>query len=159
MMYSLCCKCGDKIPHKQKYCDKCKPQAEAEREQIQKVKSKKYNSDRYKRDLENESYRLFYMSKAWKSKRKEILRRDNFECVMCKALCKFTPATDVHHILNLKDNYDKRLDNDNLISLCHHCHYDIVHKLDLNSKDKIDDYINQKIRDDKFIQRLLKEVK
>lgn len=155
MMYSLCCKCGDKISHKQKYCDKCKSKAEAEREQIQKVKSKKYNSDRYKRDLENESYRLFYLSKAWKSKRREILRRDNFECQICKALFNYKAATDVHHILNLRDHYEKRLDSNNLISLCNECHT-LVHSLKLNNIDKIEDYINQKIKDDKFIQNLYK---
>ena len=155
ILYSLCNKCGDKIPYRQKYCNKCKAKAEVEREQIQKVKSKKYNSDRYIRDKESDSYRLFYLSKEWKDKRNQILKKYNYECAMCKSLCQFTPATDVHHILNLKDNFEKRLDDDNLIPLCYHCHHDIVHKLKLNNKDKINKYINQRINSDKFIKKLL----
>lgn len=156
MMYSLCIKCGDKIPYKQKYCDKCKPKAEAEREQIKKVKSKKYNSDRYIRDKESDSYRLFYLSKAWKSKRREILRRDNFECQICKALFNYKAATDVHHILNLRDHYDKRLDSNNLISLCNECHT-LVYSLGLNNIDKIELYVKDKIENDKFLKELSKK--
>lgn len=154
-LYSLCCRCGTKIQYRTRYCDRCKTKEDVERIEMNKVRSKKYNSDRYLRDKTNESYRLFYTTQAWKNKRTEILRRDNHECQMCKVLCKYKVATDVHHILNLKDNYDKRLDDDNLISLCHDCHYNIVHALNLNNKTKIEKYINQKINSDRFIKKLL----
>ncbi|MEG1141834.1 MAG: HNH endonuclease [Clostridia bacterium] len=155
-LYSLCSRCSSKIEYRQRYCDECKSIIEVEKEKYNKIKNKKYNHDRYIKDKANESYRLFYTTQAWKNKRAEILKRDNHECQMCKALCRYKPATDVHHILNLLDNYDKRLYNDNLISLCHECHYNIVHALDLNNKNKIEKYINQKINSDKFIKELLK---
>lgn len=154
-LYSLCERCSTKIAYRTKYCDRCKTKEYVDRIQEHKVKYRKYNSDRYIKDKGNESYRLFYTTQAWKNKRAEILRRDNHECQMCKVLCKYEVATDVHHILNLRDNYDKRLDNDNLISLCHECHYNIVHALDLNNKSKIEKYINQKINSDNFIKKLL----
>ena len=154
-LMELCQGCGNKIPYRTKYCNECKAKEKVYRTLKHKVKYRKYNSDRYIRDKENESYRLFYTTQVWKNKRAEILRRDNHECQMCKALCRYKPATDVHHILNLRDNYVKRLDNDNLISLCHDCHYNIVHALDLNDKDKIKKYINQNINSDKFIKKLL----
>lgn len=155
MLMELCQRCGTKIPYRTKYCDRCKTKEDEERVQEHKVKCKKYNSDRYIRDKENESYRLFYTTQTWKNKREDILRRDNYECQMCKTLCKYEVATDVHHVLSLRDNYDKRLDNDNLLSLCHHCHHNIVHALDLNNKSKLKKYINQKINSDKFVKKLL----
>lgn len=156
MLMELCQRCGAKIAYRNRYCNECKSKEDAERIQKHRLRSKKYNSDRYIKDKENESYRLFYTTQAWKNKRVFILKRDNYECQICKSLCKYKPATDVHHILNLLDNYDKRLDNDNLISLCHECHYNIVHALDLNNKNKIEKYINQKINSNKFIKELLK---
>ena len=156
-LMELCGRCGTKIPYKTRYCDECRTIINSEKSRRDKARSKKYNSDRYQRDKAIDSYRLFYTTQAWKDKRSEILRRDNHGCQMCKALCRYEVATDVHHILNLLDHYDKRLDNDNLISLCHDCHYNIVHALDLNNKNKISKYINQKINSDKLIKELLKK--
>ena len=64
----------------------------------------------------------FYQSKEWKHKRKEILKRDNFECVHCKEQGLFSKADCVHHIVELKDNIYLGLTNNNLVSLCNSCH-------------------------------------
>lgn len=74
----------------------------------------------------------FYVSKYWKSKRKEILERDHYECQRCKGTfiieskpikhITITKATCVHHIVPLKDNFNLALVNDNLVSLCFNCH-------------------------------------
>ena len=68
----------------------------------------------------------FYKSTVWKHKRKEILRRDNFECQMCKKAGKYSGAVVVHHIKHLKDCPALALTDSNLISLCADCH-NIVH--------------------------------
>lgn len=148
MLYTLCKDCGSKISYKTTRCIECD-------NKFKKESSKRNNMNRYIRDKSNQSYRLFYSSTQWISKREEILRRDNNECQVCKAMYKFVQATDVHHILNLKDNYELRLDNNNLISLCKECHKDI-HRLNINNKDKLNKYINQKINSDKFIKKLLR---
>ena len=69
----------------------------------------------------------FRGGKLWKAKRKEILERDKGLCVVCRlGLCgepaDLVPADSVHHITPLTDDFDARLDNDNLISLCAYHH-------------------------------------
>lgn len=64
----------------------------------------------------------FYHSKAWKDKREEILARDNYECQHCKAKGLVVEGTEVHHIIHLKDDWSKRFENDNLVTLCRVCH-------------------------------------
>lgn len=62
----------------------------------------------------------FYASKAWKTVRKQILRRDMYTCRDC-----YARASEVHHIVELTPqniNTDIALNPDNLVSLCHACH-------------------------------------
>lgn len=83
--------------------------------------------------------RKFYNSSAWKRKRIEILRRDSFMCVVCRKRLesgddlpitqrRIRKAYTVHHIKELRDFPELRLDNDNLISVCHECHDEIHHR-------------------------------
>lgn len=79
----------------------------------------------------------FYNSKVWKTKREEILKRDRRECQDCvrrlqdaaveKVILagedrKIRAAVEVHHIKELRDYPELKLDDDNLISLCTQCH-------------------------------------
>ena len=70
----------------------------------------------------------FYNSAAWKRKRQKILRRDKFLCVECKRYGRRdsdgmpVAAETVHHIIPLEIDPTKKLDNDNLQSLCIACH-------------------------------------
>lgn len=66
---------------------------------------------------------VFRSSGQWKRKREEIKERDKYLCRCCLAKNILTYAyTEVHHITPVDDDYDLRLDNDNLITLCdmHH---------------------------------------
>lgn len=88
----------------------------------------------YNRILQGDT-ELLYKTKDWNTKRIKILKRDNYECQRCLGkyktkinikrirLCK---ANTVHHIVELKDDPTKMLDDNNLISLCRECH-DIIH--------------------------------
>lgn len=67
----------------------------------------------------------FYKSNAWRKKRAEILKRDNYECQLCKRRGRFTPATVVHHIKHLDKNFELGLTNSNLVSLCGACHNEV----------------------------------
>ena len=67
----------------------------------------------------------FRWSGAWKAKANEIKQRDLFLCQVClrQQDKKFNPhELSVHHIRKLRDAWEKRLENDNLITLCrmHH---------------------------------------
>ena len=70
----------------------------------------------------------FRNTKVWQKKRDEIKCRDRYLCQVCLKDLYNTLSflnyknIEVHHIVPLEEDYSKRLDVDNLISLCsmHH---------------------------------------
>jgi 5-methylcytosine-specific restriction protein A len=58
--------------------------------------------------------------RAWMRRRKEILERDAYLCVACRAKGRITDATDVDHIVPLSKGGTDDLGN--LQSLCERCH-------------------------------------
>ena len=66
---------------------------------------------------------IFRSSYDWQQKRAYILKRDCYLCRVCFSERKLNAGRlSVHHIIALKNNFDLRLDDDNLITLClfHH---------------------------------------
>ena len=55
---------------------------------------------------------------------------------MCLDKNELNNSGTIHHIEELKDNWSKRFDKDNLISLCENWHQK-VHRKYLSNKDKI----------------------
>lgn len=88
--------------------------------------------------------RKFYKSAAWKKKRQEILKRDNYECQHCKKKGLVVRGTEVHHIIHLKDDFSRRLDNDNLITLCKACH-NLEHPEKLKKNKKYKEYVPKEL--------------
>ena len=73
----------------------------------------------------------FRSTEAWKRKSIEIRTRDCYLCQICLRKM-FNTATqlnrrniEVHHIIPVAEDWDKRLDNYNLISLCNK-HHDLA---------------------------------
>lgn len=70
----------------------------------------------------------FRKSKRWTDKSIEIRQRDRYLCKVCMANLYNTvrqfnyDKLEVHHIVPLNEDYNKRLDNDNLITLCKYHH-------------------------------------
>ena len=70
----------------------------------------------------------FRNTTAWRNKREEIKKRDRYLCQACLNELSGTERRlntedlSVHHIRPLKTNFELRLDDDNLITLCafHH---------------------------------------
>lgn len=65
---------------------------------------------------------------GWQRKREEIKTRDKYLCQVCLRnryntlnLLNFK-TVQVHHITSIQEDYNRRLDNDNLISLCAYHH-------------------------------------
>lgn len=112
-IYRRCGKCGKKIVNGVK-CE------------CLKTTRKEYNKNvRYNKD--NKEYSAFYNSVHWKRMSSYIRCKYNGLCLMCYFKYKIlTTANVVHHIVELKEDYSKRLDEDNLITLCHSCH-NILH--------------------------------
>lgn len=79
----------------------------------------------------------FYLSYAWKQKRRGILRSDHNECVYCKAVGKHSRANIVHHVkhldefpeLSLSDYYTDEMgvQHRQLVSVCKRCHETVCH--------------------------------
>ena len=103
--------------------------------------------DKYKR---NATSKVFYNSTAWKNKRAQILIRDlGIDVYIYITEGRAVPASHVHHIIEYRDDVNKALDDNNLISLSDKSHSKIS-KLYLNEKNKKD--IQIKLREclDKF---------
>lgn len=76
----------------------------------------------------------FRSTKAWIHKRNEIRGRDKHLCQICIRKLYNTfgrqynfTKIQIHHIIPLIEDYDKRLDNTNLITLCTY-HHDMAEK-------------------------------
>lgn len=70
--------------------------------------------------------RSFYSSAAWERARDAALTRDAHLCQHCLKQGDITPATMVHHIVELTptnvNDPDIATNIDNLVSLCDRCH-------------------------------------
>jgi|SRR5690625_146553 len=76
----------------------------------------------YNKNVRDKTIDNFYRSKEWRKLRLVALERDNHLCIWCKDNGKLKQADVVHHIIEVEDDWDKRLTLDNLVSLCHRCH-------------------------------------
>lgn len=80
---------------------------------------------------------LFYVSSRWLQKREEVLKRDRYECQLCKERGRYRRAVLVHHVNHLKDRPDLALSDEytgedgeprrQLISVCRDCHETVCH--------------------------------
>lgn len=99
------------INFNESYCD--------EHKELKKEYKKNYDSFRYERDS---MYITFYNSKEWKDARRSSMLRHDTLCQECLRNGSYTKADVVDHIVELRDDWDRRLDQDNLEPLCHTCH-------------------------------------
>ena len=110
--------CKKIIAYKERYCEEHKA-----------IKDKKRTEyfKQYDRDRREEKETKFYNTNEWNRVRKVALARDYGLCQRCMNKGITRLADMVHHIEPLKENWDKRLNIDNLQSLCDSCHK-IIHK-------------------------------
>jgi len=74
----------------------------------------------------------FYGRSAWQTVRKQVLKRDNYECVWCKKKGRVTTAKTYYPELALEPS--------NLRTLCHDCH-NIRHDRHNDNRKVFDDEI------------------
>lgn len=122
--YRRCGKCGKKIPQGTK--------CECLKESI-----KEYNNRiRYNKD--NIKYSKFYSSTSWRKLSKYIRIKYNDLCLRCYIKDKvIVPADVVHHITEIREDYSKRLEENNLITLCHSCHNNLHANYDAAAKKEL----------------------
>lgn len=74
------------------------------------------------------SAQKFRSSYAWYKKQKEIKQRDIYLCRVCltnkyQTTTRYNSSNlSVHHIVPIQKDFEKRLDDDNLITLCSYHH-------------------------------------
>ena len=78
---------------------------------------------KYKSAERNSQADKFRNTQVWKRTAKAILERDFHCCRVClEAGILTNRGLSVHHITPLIEYYSRRLDEDNLITLCRFCH-------------------------------------
>src|SRR5699024_4985 len=100
--------CRELIKSSERYCDKHAG-----------IVNKRYNKARYE---SNPEYVAFYNSKAWRSLRRQKLLDVGFLCEICESNGLYSEATVVHHVKEVSERWDLRLDFDNLQAVCTACH-------------------------------------
>ena len=114
--YITCTRCG--IVKRGHNCPNKKP----------KYNNKDSNADKFRK------------TKAWTNKSVEIRQRDRYLCVVCINNLYNTINTynynklEVHHITPINEDYDRRLDNENLITLCNY-HHKMAEKGDITREE------------------------
>ena len=114
--------CDRLIPYDQRYCSQHqykKPIDYADDKERHKI-----NADTYHRRITSKhegKYQRFYRSTAWKRLSHHWLMLHPF-CVQCMARGIYRKADVVDHIVELRDDWSKRLDENNLQSLCYSDH-------------------------------------
>lgn len=76
-----------------------------------------------KKDLNyHEKYSQFYNSVQWRTLRNQKFYDANGLCELCLKDGIINEAREIHHIVPIEKDWNKRLDYDNLIALCpsHH---------------------------------------
>lgn len=121
MIYKRCGRCGKRIPSGSK-CE------------CLKERHKEY--DMYSRDQRSKK---FYNSSEWKQVRDMVLTFDEMDVYMFMTQRKIIMADTVHHITPLKDDWSRRLDIENLMSLNHDTHSMIERKYKENKAQIMDE--------------------
>ncbi len=115
-IYTICSKCGDKIQAGTK-CERCT----------------KETYRQYKHYRKDKKEQQFYTNNQWRTLSEIIKRRYLGMCLCCWGKGIIEMCTTTHHIVELKEDWNRRLDKDNLIPLCSSCHGK-VHKEYIKNK-------------------------
>ena len=127
MVMKLCARCQRLIQAPNRYCANCKVAVEKQVEQYKQKNNSRYNKQRDKK------YTQFYNSKAWRNLRTQYINK-HYLCEECQKEAKqnneysIQLAEEVHHKepIQTETGWIRRLDWNNLISLCH-THHDKEH--------------------------------
>lgn len=117
MLLKSCNRCGRFIPYGVVYCSECGPIVEKQREE--RIREQKKESNRRYNKTRDPKYGRFYNSTEWRTLSRKRLQDDGYKCVKCGAI-----ASEVDHIepIQTPGGWVRRLDLDNLQSLCLECH-------------------------------------
>lgn len=125
------CRCGKLIDYTEKMCEQCQKKYEAEKKSRDKI----YNRSRYSEN--NIQYTRFYKSREWKYIAEVCkLYYKKVDIYSYYILKKVEYGKICHHVVEIKDDWSKRLELDNLIYLSSKNHNKIHSMYDRSEKDK-----------------------
>ena len=131
------CMCkGSKCMGIYKICSRCGKMVETGKE-CQCIKNRKAQSNKlYDKAMRNTESKNFYTSRKWRKCRENILESDGIDIYlyMTKGIVK--AADTVHHIIPLQDNWGKRFQIENLMSLSAGTH-SLIEKMYKKDKEKM----------------------
>ncbi|WP_315112933.1 HNH endonuclease [Clostridium intestinale] len=110
--------CNKLVDYGVKYCIK-------HHEEFELQEKERYKEYSYKRrqDKEQKKYQAFYCSKVWIELAEYIRKKYSGMCVVCYLKeSRIIDVEAVHHIKELNECWELRLNKENLISLCERCH-------------------------------------
>ncbi|WP_353096215.1 HNH endonuclease [Tissierella praeacuta] len=114
------CKCGKVIDYNQKYCSQCSVKYKQERKEYHK------HYDKYIRDQDAAD---FYNSAEWEKAREYVIAKyEGLDLYAFFIEKEIIYADTVHHIEELRENWNRRLDISNLIPLSRSNH-NKIHKM------------------------------
>ena len=98
--------CSRSVPHGQAYCSE------------HELTKRDYSAYDAKRSIR------FYYTRRWRVLRDWYIQAHPL-CEMCLSNNRVTPASEVHHVHEVKDG-GRPFDRENLMALCHACHMEIT---------------------------------
>lgn len=121
--YKMCakCRCKNLVVAPKRYCV-----AHIELEEKENQARNNYY-DKKIRQGKDKKYTEFYHSIEWKKTKALALSVNYGLCQHCLKNKKIKTAEMVHHIIPIKEDWNKRLELSNLIALCNQCHNSINH--------------------------------
>lgn len=106
--------CKNLVPQGVKYC---------ESHTINKTEENRQRHKEYDAHRRNQKAKDFYNSAEWRAARARALARDsNIDIYLYIMEGRIVPADTVHHIVELMEDYSRRCDLDNLISISEPTH-------------------------------------
>lgn len=143
----FCSKCNRLINYSNKYCDDCSLIVQKQKDIFAKERYRKYSNKR--RDLREQE---FYKSKEWISQRAFILSYYCYIDVYAYYYnAEIIQANTVHHIVELKNDWNKRLDSFNLFACSKESHKKIHLDMKLRGKKVVEEELK------KLLERFKKE--
>lgn len=131
-IYKLCSTCGKKV-ETGKECD-CK-------------KKIRYHDNKiYDKEVRDERSRKFYTSRTWRRCKENILASDEIDVYLYMKEGIIKAADTVHHIIPLRDNWSKRLQKDNLMSLSAGTH-SMIERMYKKDKEKMIKDLQQMVKE------------
>ena len=129
------CKCGKTIPYNVKCCEECHKKYEQQNKKVYTEKDKARWRE-YQQKREDKAEQNFYTSKAWKLTRDTVANKYyHMDVYLFMKYGIVEYANIVHHIVELKDDFNQRLNEDNLILLSQRSHL-LIHE-EYNNGDKV----------------------